>query len=148
MKNFGSVCEFARQRTADLLRVYFACIESCAYVRMPEIFESVVNSPAPRFYISAPRAAVVVAALDKGDSLSSMRPNKREMFAEIYRRYLILRAANPAAPVAHLVRDIVEQPAPKFYLSASSAKIIILKARKLWFKEKSKKMQLFSSRLS
>lgn len=148
MKNFGSACEFADERAADLLQAYFAYIESCVFVRMPEVFESVVNSPARRFYISAPRAAVVVAAMDKGDTLSSMRPNKREMFVEIYRRYMALRVNAPSAPVAHLVRQIVEQPAPKFYLSASSAKIIILKARKLWFKEKSKKMQLFSSRLS
>jgi len=105
---------------------------------MHDVFESVVNMPAQRFWISAHRAAVVVAAIDKGDDLTAMRPNKREMFMEIYRRYLLLRRDNPDAPAFHIVRQIVEQPAPKFYLSASSAKSIILKARKLWFQQKSK----------
>lgn len=145
MKNFGSVCEFAEERTADLLKAYFAYIESCDNVRMPDVFKSVVDMPSRRFWISAPRAAVVVAAMERGDDLSSMRANKKEMFDEIFRRYKLMRIDTPDLPMAHLVREIVEQPAPKFYLSASSAKILILKARKLWFKEKSKRLHAFSS---
>lgn len=140
MKNFGSVCEFAEERNADLLKAYFAYIGSCKHVRMPDVFKRVAEMPSSRFWISAPRAAVVVAAMERGDDISSMRANKREMFAEIYRRYKEMRRSAPDLPVAHLVREIVEQPAPKFYLSASSAKILILKARKLWFKEKSKRL--------
>ena len=144
MKNFGSVCDFAHERSADLLNAYFTCIRTCHYVRMPDIFKAVVEMPSRRFWISAPRAAVVIAAMERGDDLSSMRPNKRDMFSEIFRRYKCLRISSPHLPVAHIVREIVCQPAPKFYLSPSTAKILILKARKLWFNENSKRLQALS----
>lgn len=139
MKHFGSVCEFAEERADDLLKAYFVYIRSCHYLRMDDLLNAIVNMPASRFWISAPRAAVVISSMDRGDALEGMRPNKREMFREIYRRYLSLRGSFPNAPVARLVRIVVSQPAPKFYMSPSSAKIIILKARKSWFREKSRK---------
>lgn len=95
MKNFGSVCDFAHERSADLLNAYFSCIRTCHYVRMPDIFKAVVEMPSRRFWISAPRAAVVIAAMERGDDLSSMRPNKCDMFSEIFRRYKSLRISSP-----------------------------------------------------
>ena len=46
-----------------------------------------------------------------------MRSNKREMFEEIYRRYLLMRKDYPDKSVYELVTKIVNQPAPKFYLT-------------------------------
>ena len=145
MKKFGSVCDFAHERSADLLNAYFSCIRASSYLRMPDIFKSVVEMPASRFWISAPRAAVVVSAMERGDNLARMRPNKREMFLEIFKRYRQLRISCPNLPITHIVRDIVCQPAPKFYISPSTAKILILKARKSWFQEKSKRLPPLSS---
>lgn len=139
MKNVGCIAEFARKRTADLLSAYFSCVENSDHIRVPEIFQEVVDSPAPHFYISASRATIVIANIERGDRLEYMRPTKREMFFEIYRRYRALRSRYPLLPMSHLVRRVVSQPAPKFYLSASSARIIILKERKKWFLERSRK---------
>lgn len=46
-----------------------------------------------------------------------MRPNKLEMFQEIYRRYLLARQAGPDRDTFDIVSDIVNQPAPQFYLT-------------------------------
>lgn len=108
---------------------------------MPDVFRHVVEMPAQQFWVSVPRAAVVVTAIMRGDSLSSMRENKREMFFEIHRRVLELRKKCPDWSMSRLVREVVCQPAPKFYLEPGSARVLILKERKLWFEEKSKNRQ-------
>lgn len=108
---------------------------------MPEVFRHVVQMPARQFWISVPRATNVVAAIMKGDTLSSMRKNKREMFMEIHRRVVELKKRRPDWSLPCLVREVVSQPAPKFYIDPCSARILILQERKLWFEEKSKRRQ-------
>lgn len=140
MKNFGCVSECSAERAADLLKAYFDYIESVDFIRMEDVFNSIVDLPARRFYVSPSRAAVVLSKMDVGDDISYMRKNKRDMFIEIHRRYKALLSAKPHMRPADIIRCVVEQPAPKFYISPISAKIIILKARKEWYKEKSKKL--------
>lgn len=141
MKNFGSVSEYHRERTRDLLRAYFRYLETCSHVSMPDVFKKVVDMPADRFWVSAPRAAAVVAGINRGDSLRYMRPNKREMFFEIHRRVTQLRQTHSDWSVRRLVKAVIAQPAPKFYLAPGSARALILKARKQWFAENSKRLR-------
>lgn len=138
MKNFGSISEFNRERTADLLRAYFCYLEACSHVSMPDVFRAVVDMPAARFWVSASRAAVVVASISRGDRLLYMRPNKREMFFEIHRRVSSLRRSRPDWSTPRLIEAVIAQPAPKFYLAPGSARVLILKARKQWFAQRSK----------
>lgn len=139
MKYSGCQAVCHRERARDLLRAYFHCVRESPRVFMPDIFQSVVEMPASQFWVSVPRAASVVSRIFRGDSLSDMRPNKREMFLEIHRRVLILQASHPSWTLYQLVREVVCQPAPKFYLEPGSARYIILKERKLWFKTKAER---------
>lgn len=139
MKNFGCVSEYHRERTRDLLRAYFRYLESCSFVSMPDVFRKVVDMPASRFWVSASRAAVVIASILRGDKLHYMRPNKREMFFEIFNRVEKLRLTYPEWSTPKLIDAVLAQPAPKFYLAPGSARVLILKARKQWFAQKSKK---------
>lgn len=83
---------------------------------------------------------VVIADMLRGRDLGSMRPSKREMFREIFDRVLVMRAKHPGLSLYKLVSMVVEQPAPKFYLSPSSAKIMICKARKEWYRKRMQKL--------
>lgn len=153
MKYTGCISNHYNERTRDLLQVYFNTISSCSHVSMPRVFNDVVNSPASRFWVSAPRAAAVVSAIEAGDDLHYMRPTKREMFLEIHRRCVLLfrrmtaaasRGCYTSIPLStpssiRIVERVVSQPAPKFYMAAGTARIIILKARKEWFLRKSLK---------
>lgn len=141
MKNFGSISEYHRERTHDLLRAYFRYLESCSYVSMPDVFRKVVDMPAARFWVSASRAAVVVACINRGDKLRYMRSNKREMFFEIHRRVMELQREYADWSMPRLIEAVITQPAPKFYLAPGSARVLILRARKQWFAEISKKLQ-------
>ncbi len=108
---------------------------------MPDVFKSVVEMPATQFWVSASRACVVVASIMRGDKLHYMRPNKREMFFEIHRRVVALLGDNTDLPLPRLVEAVIAQPAPKFYLAPGSARVLILKARKQWFAEKTKRLR-------
>lgn len=100
---------------------------------MPEIFELVAESPASRFWVSEERAAIVIAAMEAGKPLTRMRRNKREMFEEIFRRYLALRDLHPDKSLFELVSIVVHQPAPKFYLTPRTVGEFIYRIKNGWY---------------
>lgn len=134
MKSFGSVLSFTRERNAALLKAYREQIDAVSIVRLKEIGEKIVNSPAPRFWVSEERAAVVVSAIMRGKPvLETMRPTKREMFEEIYLRVVALKKVHPDWLLCQLVFKVVNSPAPKFYMEASSALERLFKIRNGWY---------------
>ena len=141
MKSFGCNSEHNRERSHDLFRNYSRLIESCKHIKADDIFARVVEMPASRFWVSTSRAAVVMANIMRGDKLDYMRPNKREMFFEIYHRMVELRHRRSDWSVPRLLDVVLAQPAPKFYMAPGSARVIILKERKKWFIERVKNTQ-------
>lgn len=134
MKSYGSVLAFTRERNAALLKVYRQHINSCSHIKLSEIGELIVNSPAPRFWVSEERAAAVVSAIMRGKPvLDTMRPTKREMFYEIYCRVVALKELHPDWHLCELVFNVVNSPAPKFYMEVSSAIERIFKIRNGWY---------------
>lgn len=133
MKYFGSILDFTRQRNDDLMRAFREQLALTSFVVMPEIFELVAESPAARFWVSEERAAIVISAMLAGKPLPRMRSNKREMFEEIYRRFLIERENNPKKSVYELVTKIVNQPAPKFYLTPRTVGEFIYRIKNGWY---------------
>jgi hypothetical protein len=130
MKSFGSILAFTRERNAALLKAYRNCVSQACYIRLDEIGDKIVNSPAPRFWVSEERAAAVVSAIMRGKPvLDTMRPSKREMFQEIHRRVVALREQHPDWHLSELVYEVVNSPAPKFYMEASSALERLFKIR-------------------
>lgn len=67
-----------------------------------------------------------------------MRPTKREMFQEIYRRVIALKKVHPDWTLCQLVSDVVNSPAPKFYMEPSSALERLFKIRNGWYDAKRK----------
>lgn len=139
MKPHGSHYEYENERNDNLMEVYHEIIVKANHVRMPDVYEKVANSPSRRFWVSEERAAIVVSAMMRGDSLDRMRPLKREMYNEIYSRVITLQQENPKLPISQLVAQVVEQPAPKFYLTPGSAKVLICKIRKEWYYQRTKR---------
>lgn len=132
-KHFGSIMDFTSQRNDDLMRAYREQLALANYIIMPEIFEKVAESPARRFWVSEERASVEVARMLVGKPFSRMRQNKREMFEEIFRRYIALRDLHPDKSLFVLVSDIVRQPAPKFYLTPRTVGEFIYRIKNGWY---------------
>lgn len=143
MKHIGANMEFSEERLENLMRVYDNYITNCQYIRMTEVYAYIANAPADRFYVSDIRAAVVVSDMMHGKKLQGMRPLKREMFEEIFRRVNILQTEKPSLSIRQLCAEVVTQPAPKFYITPGSAKIMICKARKEWIRNKLKRLSHF-----
>ena len=147
MKHKGATMEYTMERINDLKRVYDECVSSCAYIRMDDVYEKVVNMPSSRFWVSDIRASLVVSAMMRGEAnLNEMRTLGKEMYEEIYRRVMELKKTRPELSTSELCAEVVMQPAPKFYLTAGSAKMMICKARKEWVKEKLQRLHLLSRR--
>lgn len=136
MKPHGSILEFTRERNIDLMRAYRHQIRSARHIRMREIGSAIVNMPAARFWVSEERATIVVSAMLSGRNLpENMRPTKHEMFSEIFNRVITLRRSRPKASVFELVSEVVNSPAPKFYMLPRSAMDIIYKIKKGYYNE-------------
>lgn len=133
MKYPGCIPDFTRQRNADLLQAYRRHLHDAHYILMPDIFARVAASPARRFWVSEERATVIVNTIIAGRPLPAMRDNKLEMFREIYRRFLALRDLYPQKSVYSLVSEVVNQPAPRFYLTPRSVGEIIYRIKKGWY---------------
>lgn len=132
-KYFGSIMDFTRQRNQDILRAYREQLAKASYIVMPEIFQRIADSPASRFWVSEERAAVEVSRMLVGKPFSRMRANKREMFEEIFRRFLALREQFPGKSVYELTSIVVNQPAPKFYLTARTVGEFIYRIKNGWY---------------
>lgn len=135
MKYKGCTLEFADERNRELIRVFREVISQTDFIDIAEVSEIIVNRPCVRFWVSEERAMVVVAAMLKGKPvLNPMRPTKREMFREIYKRVMELRKEMPNASLFELVVKVVNSPAPKFYMRPRCAMEAIYKIRKQYKK--------------
>lgn len=143
MKQPGTKVEYSEERVRDLMRAHDEYIESCKYIRMNELYKVVVNKPSKRFWVSETRAALVVSAIMRGENvLDRMWDSKKEMYIEIAKRVAELRRQHPDMTMCELCTIVINQEAPKFYLSPGTAKVMISKYRKTWRKEKMKRLHL------
>lgn len=147
MKHLGSLMMYSEEREKDLKRVYDEYIGKCKYVCMPDVYAHIVNMPSKRFWVSETRATLVVNGIIRGrNTLEKMCPSKREMFLEIYNRFVALKEKYPQMSTKDLCCMVVNQPAPKFYLTPKTAKVMICKIRKKWMEEKQQKLLRLSCR--
>ena len=131
MKKRGAKVEYADDRLSELIRLYREYISTCKHISMPDVYAKIVQMPSQRFWVSSVRAAVVVSAMMRGeDVLSKMRGSKAEMFREIHKRVVEIREKNPHTSLLEICENVVQQPAPKIYLTPGSAKIMICQYRR------------------
>ncbi|MBD5283784.1 MAG: hypothetical protein HDS31_04150 [Bacteroides sp.] len=137
MKTFGSTLYFVDRRNRDLLRAFRTVLLNNDGISSFELVcHHIANSPASRFWVSEERAGVVIKAMLAGKPLIKMRPNKKEMFAEIFRRFVSLREQYPAKQFDDLIIEVVNQPAPSFYLTPKTVKEYLYKIKNGWYENK------------
>jgi len=131
MKHRGNVSDFTYIRDKELLEAFRSILKDKPQFDINWDFIFVVNMPCSRFWISEQRAAVVVSAILRGQPvLETMRPTKREMFLEIYRRTVAMRNTHPTMPLQDVIFAVVNSPAPKFYMMPLYARRIIYDTKK------------------
>lgn len=138
MKHKGNNFELETERNRDLMRVYKADISSCETILLDEVWKRMAQAPSSRFWVSEERASIVVSRIMKGDNLSYMRHQKREMFMEIYRRVVALQKRHPRMSISQCCMEVVNSPAPRFYMTPLSIKITIYKIKRQWYTKRKK----------
>ncbi|MDE6026805.1 MAG: hypothetical protein K2G23_01880 [Muribaculaceae bacterium] len=129
MKKIGSVSEFGSLRDQELWLAYRRAIASTGVVSSDILYELTASSPASRFWVSERRASEVMGAMIRGISISFMSPTRQEMYRELFRRFIDYRAQNPQSSIYEATFNAVNSPAPKFYLTPKSVKVILYKYR-------------------
>lgn len=130
MRHKGSRNEYSEERDRDLLAVFRRTIEGCKHINLYEVANKVVNSPAPRFYVSEYRARNVIKRMFNGKPLHKISPLRMEMYEEIFARVKEARKVMQHKPLLLVIEEVLSQPAPKFYLTEKSGVVILHKIQK------------------
>ena len=125
MKKKGTISQLKHERDDDLMRAYLKELSGRPHILLPDVLRAVVSSQSKRFWVTSERASIVVYNMMKGDKLENMRPLKRKMFREIYRRVMKLKKNYPQLSISILTEQVVAEPAPEFYITWQSAKTIL-----------------------
>lgn len=126
------------ERNKDLYDAYRDVISNtCGSVSLEEILKRTVRHPARKFYISVRRASDLVGAVERGDEIK-VSPERRRMIDDIIIRVNHERDKYPDKCLRFILEEVIDSPAPEFYLKPTSANIILhheKKRRKERFKK-------------
>ena len=131
MKSTGANFEYEKERNEDLLRAYRREIDRCERIDI-EIRKKIAKELMARF-----------TEKKKGDTLSYMRPLRREMFLEIYRRVLDIKSVRPELSLRACCAKAVCTPSPKFYMTPLSVRQTIYKIKRKCLEEAKKRRRFF-----
>lgn len=120
-------------REKSIKSAYFDVMKSIQkktrYVSTNEIIQELMKKEAPRFYISFESTRRIISKMHRGIRLDISNKNKLSMFNEIYKRYLE-EVKEHDCPNYYILEQIIEQPAPSYYLNLKSMKSIVYKSIK------------------
>ncbi|MCH5234907.1 MAG: hypothetical protein J1E16_06405 [Muribaculaceae bacterium] len=126
MKKSNAKCEFASQRSQLLIKNFQESIARQSKISINKACKDAVAAPAPRFWVSEARATRIVSMIMKGEKvLDGMHLQKRKMYLEIYERVKAKKEANPELPLGDIVFDVVNSPAPSFYITIDYARKLL-----------------------
>lgn len=148
MKTSKGKCDFIQSRNENLRREFMARIGRSGRFVI-DVFRELQHCQADRFYISEERALLLIkeriklgiSLLPPGHCRSAVKgktpagvralrkvlqvDSRRRMIEDIERRVAFMLAADPALPLGEAVFRVVNSPAPSFYLTLDSMRIIL-----------------------
>ena len=141
MRKKGCGFEYEKEFRADIMRAYRSALDSARFGEDKQsIMRRAINSPSARFWVSEYRAYHVICDMYNGHITDGMTPNNAEKYKEIYRRVREREKLHPECNRLELVFYVVNQPAPKFYLTEKSFYAIVCKTKRRWFEERKRKV--------
>lgn len=122
--------DFLPERDKDFIGAYYSTLGDLRgqRPRYNYLCLSAIHTPAQRFYVSEEAALKNLRRLENGENLS-LSPEALLMYIEIHKRVNRLRAAGRITRL-EAVRQVIYAPAPRFYISVSTALRIISQSRK------------------
>lgn len=113
-----------KQMMRDLMQVYREVVVDCPIgTTQTEVYQLVVQHPAPRFYIDPRAAHAVISPMMRGDRsvLERMKPLKQQMYRDLYDKVMELsqRRGFWKKKLYYILREAVLEPAPRFYIDTT-----------------------------
>lgn len=130
MKNRKRTCEYLNSRNEELRKACRAFMMKEGGT-VTEMFEAVAKVPVKRFYISEERALRLLRHKRRtGRWPDDMIPSRRVMMGVIEKRFNELRALRPEESMEQIIFEVVNSPAPGFFLTPQSIRAIFYSSRK------------------
>lgn len=117
------------ERYKDLNKAYKKAWELGSYTTEEEAMAIAITLPSKRFWVSEERLMDVINAFERGKDPRVYRNPKREMYRELYRRYLAYKEEYPEQSKLDICTTLVYQEAPKQYIKLSYALRLFHKGR-------------------
>lgn len=118
--------DITRQFQDDLIKAYNKVAPTC--LMQDDAYKKTVKQPAPRYYVSAKQATQILSPMVHGDftRVDMMLPNKRRMYYSLLEKVIELseKRAFVGKPLTYIVQFAVSSPAPEFFISGGSFRII------------------------
>lgn len=128
MKKKGNGCDYLKSRNENLQREFFARLGRNGRT-VKQAMADISRAGADRFYISEERAySEVKKLIDKEGLLHDRLPNRLAMLREIQRRTAALMVERPDLSLRDAVFEVVNSPAPSFYLTPGSIRHLLYRS--------------------
>jgi hypothetical protein len=109
----------------DLVNALYKAMSENPDKKILELFDIARKFPAPCFYVTFDTARRFVSMLDRGLELPIVNENKKAMYKELHRR--LNKARGDKEKCYQLLDDIINSPAPEFYMDVETFKQIFYK---------------------
>lgn len=124
--------ELKQIRDEDLYRVYVRTLKERDCASLMEAADAARLEAAERYYISANEAASHIGCIQSGKSLINLNSCSRRRIWQLWDNYRRWRDEHPESTLSRerVLEELVQEPAPEFYISASHARHMIIKERR------------------
>jgi hypothetical protein len=114
---------YKRERDADFLNTCEQIRKEYGknYISMENIARKALYKEAQSFYLNNKAYCKIIRMVRIGVIESIKQRHKKDLYWEIYNRYLKLKRENTGFNIMDCVRVIAEQKAPRFYISEGRA---------------------------
>lgn len=118
-----------QQMSQDLMRVYREMVQEVPFgTTQTELYEKVVNHPAPRFYVDPRMAHIRLSPMMRGDysGIEKLKPLRQQMYHDLFEVVMRLGQKRPywGKSLYYILKDAVLEPAPRFYISQDAMRLI------------------------
>lgn len=122
--------DFKEERDMDFLSSYKLVLKeygrSAPYLKKEFLLSRAILKPAKRFYVSEEQCSRIIGNMLRGKVIDIKNPLKLMMYDEILSR-VKTELHNSTLLLPDIIRNVINQPSPRFYLTLESAQILYYK---------------------
>ncbi len=111
-------------RNRELRRAVSAAVSGPELLTSAQVYQRAAKSPTSRFWVSEERAYNVLLAFRRNDP-PALKGTRRRMYMDLWERVCDLLDDDADLSFADAVHAAVNSPAPEFYLTPQSVRVIL-----------------------